>query len=62
MTDNIILIKELADYLKLKVNTIYRIVSKGDILVFKIERSWRFEKLFANISLKSGGYNNVFFS
>ena len=62
MTNNILLIKEFAYYFMLKDNTINRIISIGDIPVFKIQKSWRFEKFFENICLKSGGNNNVFFS
>ena len=36
MTDDILTIKELADYLKLNEKTTYRLASKGDIPGFKI--------------------------
>ena len=36
MIDDILTIKELADYLKLNEKTTYRLVSKGDIPGFKI--------------------------
>ena len=44
MIDDILTIKELADYLKLNEKTTYRLVSKGDIPDFKIGGSWRFER------------------
>jgi len=44
MTDDILTIKELADYFKLNEKTTYRLVSKGDIPGFKIGGSWRFER------------------
>ena len=44
MTDDILAVKELADQLKLNGKTTYRLVSKGDILGFKIGGSWRFER------------------
>ena len=36
MIDDILTIKELADYLKLNEKTTYRLVAKGDISGFKI--------------------------
>ena len=44
MIDDILTIKELADYLKLNEKTTYRLVLKGDIPGFKIGGSWRFER------------------
>ena len=44
MIDDILTIKELADYLKLNEKTTYRLVLKGDIPGFKIRGSWRFER------------------
>ena len=44
MIDDILTIKDLADYLKLNEKTAYRLVSKGDIPGFKIGGSWRFER------------------
>jgi excisionase family DNA binding protein len=44
MTNDILTIKELADYLKLNEKTTYRLASKGDIPGFKIGGSWRFER------------------
>ena len=41
MTDDILTIKELADYLKLNEKTTYRLASKGDIPGLKIGGSWR---------------------
>ena len=44
MIDDILTIKELADYLKLNEKTTYRLVSKGDIPGFKIGGLGRFER------------------
>ena len=44
MMDDILTIKELADYLKLNEKTTYRLVLNGDIPGFKIGGSWRFER------------------
>ena len=44
MTDDIMTIKELAEYLKLNEKTAYRLVSEGEIPGFKVGGSWRFRK------------------
>jgi len=45
MADNDILtIKEVADYLKLTERTLYRLVQEGKIPGFKVGSSWRFKR------------------
>lgn len=44
MEDDIITIKEVADYLKLKEKTAYALVARGEIPGFKVGGSWRFRK------------------
>jgi excisionase family DNA binding protein len=44
MDDDIITIKEVADYLKLKEKTAYALVARGEIPGFKVGGSWRFRK------------------
>ena len=44
MTDDIITIKEVAEYIKIREKTACRLVAEGKILGFKIGGSWRFEK------------------
>ncbi|WP_115702559.1 methylation-associated defense system helix-turn-helix domain-containing protein MAD1 [Legionella sainthelensi] len=45
MTDNdIMLIKDLANYLKIAEKTAYRFASEGKIPGFKVGSSWRFRK------------------
>ena len=44
MTDDIITIKELAEYLKLNAKTACRLVSEGKIPGFKVGGSWRFRR------------------
>ena len=44
MTDDILTIKELAEYLKLNEKTAYRLVSEGKIPGFKVGGSWRFQR------------------
>lgn len=44
MTDDIMTVKELAEYLKLNEKTAYRLVSEGKIPGFKVGGSWRFQR------------------
>jgi excisionase family DNA binding protein len=44
MENDIITIKEVADYLKLKEKTAYALVARGEIPGFKVGGSWRFRK------------------
>ncbi len=44
MGDDIITIKEVAAYLKIKDKTAYVLVAKGVIPGFKVGGSWRFDK------------------
>ena len=45
MTDDIMTIKEVADYLKIKEKTAYRLVAEGKIPGFKVGGSWRFRRV-----------------
>lgn len=44
MSDEIMNIKEVAEYLRLNEKTAYRLVSEGVIPGFKVGGSWRFRK------------------
>jgi excisionase family DNA binding protein len=45
MADNEILtVKELADYLKIAEKTAYRFINEGKIPAFKVGSAWRFKK------------------
>ena len=44
MSDNIMTIKEVSEYLKIKEKTAYALVAKGEIPGFKVGGSWRFRK------------------
>lgn len=44
MDDEILTIKEIAAYLRLKEKTAYALVAKGEIPGFKVGGSWRFRK------------------
>ena len=37
-------LREVAEYLKVKDRTIYRLVAKGEVPGFKVAGSWRFRK------------------
>lgn len=42
MSNNIMTIKEVSEYLKLKEKTAYALAARGDIPGFKVGGSWRF--------------------
>lgn len=44
MTDDILTIKEVAEYLKIKEKTAYRLLAEGKIPGFKVGGSWRFRR------------------
>lgn len=44
MTDDIITIKEVAEYLKLTEKTAYRLAVEGKLPGFKVGGAWRFRK------------------
>jgi len=44
MSDDIIKIKEVAEYLKIKEKTAYALAAKGEIPGFKVSGSWRFRR------------------
>jgi excisionase family DNA binding protein len=44
MTDEILTLKEVAEYLKLAEKTAYRLAAAGKLPGFKVGGSWRFKK------------------
>lgn len=44
MTTDIMLIKELAEYLKINEKTAYRYAAEGKIPAFKVGGAWRFRR------------------
>ncbi|MBU4562021.1 helix-turn-helix domain-containing protein [bacterium] len=44
MADEIMTVKQLAEYLKLNFQTVYKKVQNGEIPGSKIGRGWRFQK------------------
>lgn len=44
MSDSILTIKDVADYLKVNERTIYRLAAGGELPGFKVGNSWRFKR------------------
>ncbi len=44
MTDEILTLKEVAEYLKLAEKTAYRLTAEGKLPGFKVGGSWRFKQ------------------
>lgn len=44
MTDEIMTLKEVAEYLKLAEKTAYRLAAEGKLPGFKVGGSWRFKR------------------
>jgi len=44
MSDPILTIKEVADYLKVNERTIHRLAASGELPGFKVGNSWRFKQ------------------
>lgn len=44
MTDEILTLKEVAEYLKLAEKTAYRLAAEGKLPGFKVGGSWRFKE------------------
>ncbi|RZD21557.1 helix-turn-helix domain-containing protein [Pseudoalteromonas sp. MEBiC 03485] len=44
MSDEILTLKELAEYLKLTEKTAYRLAAEGKLPGFKVGGSWRFKR------------------
>ncbi len=44
MTDEILTLKEVAEYLKLADKTAYRLAAEGKLPGFKVGGSWRFKR------------------
>ena len=44
MGDQILTVKQVADYLKVNERTVYRMAAAGKIPAFKVGASWRFEQ------------------
>ena len=58
MTDQIITVKEVADYLKVNERTVYRMATAGTIPAFKVGGSWRFKQSAIEEWIKEQSNNN----
>ncbi len=60
MTDEILTLKEVAEYLKLAEKTAYRLAAEGKLPGFKVGGSWRFKCVDVHswIELQKAGNNN----
>ena len=45
MTDEILTLRKVAEYLKLAKKTVYRLAAEGKLPGFKVGGSWRFQKV-----------------
>ena len=45
MTDQIMTVKDVADYLKVNERTVYRMAAASTIPAFKVGASWRFKEI-----------------
>jgi excisionase family DNA binding protein len=44
MAEQILTIREVADYLKVHERTVYRLAAKGQLPGFKVANTWRFRR------------------
>jgi excisionase family DNA binding protein len=44
MSEEIMTIKEVSEYLKMNYRTVYRLAEKGEIPAFKVGKNWRVRK------------------
>ena len=57
--DDILTIKELADYLKIAEKTAYRFASEGKVPGFKVGSAWRFKKTEIDAWIKRQSESNT---
>ena len=53
MSDEILTLKEVAEYLKLTEKTAYRLAAEGKLPGFKVGGSWRFKRTELNSWIES---------
>ncbi len=53
MSDEILTLKEVAEYLKLTEKTAYRLAAEGKLPGFKVGGSWRFKRTDLNSWIES---------
>ena len=52
MTDQIMTVKEVADYLKVNERTVYRMAAASQLPAFKVGGSWRFKRAEIELWIK----------
>ncbi|WNZ55592.1 helix-turn-helix domain-containing protein [Microbulbifer sp. MKSA007] len=52
MTEQILTVKQVADYLKVNERTVYRMASGSKIPAFKVGASWRFKQTEIELWIK----------
>lgn len=57
--NDILTVRELADYLKIAEKTAYRFASEGKVPGFKIGSAWRFKQAEIDDWIKQQSLNNV---
>jgi len=57
--DEIMTVKELADYLKIAEKTAYRFASEGKVPGFKVGSAWRFKKAEIDAWIKRQSEDNI---
>lgn len=57
--DDIMTVKELADYLKIAEKTAYRFASEGKVPGFKVGSAWRFKKAEIDAWIKRQSEDNT---
>ena len=57
--DEILTVKELADYLKIAEKTAYRFASEGKVPGFKVGSAWRFKKTEIDAWIKRQSEGNI---
>jgi len=58
MPDQIMTVKDVADYLKLNERTVYRMATAGKIPAFKVGGSWRFKQIELEKWIKTHSNNS----
>jgi len=56
--DQIMTVKEVADYLKVNERTVYRMAAASKIPAFKVGGSWRFKQIEIERRIKEQSNNN----
>jgi excisionase family DNA binding protein len=58
MNDQILTVKEVAEYLKVNERTIYRLATEKKIPAFRVGTSWRFRRAEVDSWINAGGVDS----